>query len=141
MVNDKNANKGVYAGKAPYNKLMAGDIKYVDVDGSGAIDTGANTLDDPGDRKIIGNTNPRYNYSLRGDFQPYVKVEYYMYARETDTITDAYPTIKIGTKTYAYTDSVIFGKDSTVELTLEKVDDKYVHSEYGLMIFDINFEN
>ena len=69
QVNDKNANKGVYAGKAPYNKLMAGDIKYVDVDGSGAIDTGANTLDDPGDRKIIGNSKPRYNYSLRGDFQ------------------------------------------------------------------------
>ena len=48
---------------------------------------------------------------------------------------------KVGDKTYSYSDSVIFGKDSTVELTVEKVDDKYVHSEYGLMIFDINFEN
>ena len=67
MVNDKNANKGVYAGAAPTNILMAGDIKYVDVNGDGVINTGANTYDDPGDRKIIGNSKPRYNYSFRGD--------------------------------------------------------------------------
>lgn len=48
--------------------------------------------------------------SLRGDFQPYVKVEYYMYARETDTITDAYPTIKIGTKTYVATEKLVANK-------------------------------
>jgi hypothetical protein len=67
-VNDKNANKGVYAGHANYKKLMAGDIKYLDLDGNGVIDTGANTLDDPGDRRVIGNSRPRYNYSFRGDF-------------------------------------------------------------------------
>jgi hypothetical protein len=70
-VNDKNANKGVYAGKAPLNHLMAGDIKYIDVDGNGVIDTGANTLDNPGDRKVIGNNRPRYNYSFRGDLSWY----------------------------------------------------------------------
>lgn len=70
-INDKNANKGVYAGKAPLNHLMAGDIKYVDVDGNKEINTGANTLDDPGDRKIIGNSKPRYNYSFRGDLSWY----------------------------------------------------------------------
>ena len=68
VVNDKNANKGVYAGVAPTNVLMAGDIKFVDVNGDGVINTGANTYDDPGDRKIIGNSKPRYNYSFRGDF-------------------------------------------------------------------------
>ena len=80
IVDDKNANKGVYAGAAPYNVLMAGDIKYIDVPtvdtdgdgvpdaGDGVINTGANTFDDPGDRKIIGNSKPRYNYSFRGDF-------------------------------------------------------------------------
>ena len=41
-INDKNANKGVYAGKAPLNHLMAGDIKYIDVptvdtDGDGGV--------------------------------------------------------------------------------------------------------
>lgn len=82
-INDKNANKGVYAGKAPLNHLMAGDIKYVDVPtvdtdgdgvpdtGDGVINTGANTFDDPGDRKIIGNSKPRYNYSFRGDLSWY----------------------------------------------------------------------
>ena len=70
-INDKNANKGVYAGKAPLNHLMAGDIKYVDVNDDKVINTGANTLDDPGDRKIIGNSKPRYNYSFRGDLSWY----------------------------------------------------------------------
>ena len=48
-----------------------GDIKYVDVDGNKVIDTGANTLDNPGDRKVIGNNRPRYNYSFRGDLSWY----------------------------------------------------------------------
>ena len=81
IVNDKNANKGVYAGKAPYNVLMAGDIKFLDLPtvdtdgdgipdaGDGIINTGDNTLDNPGDRQIIGNTKPRYIYSLKGDLQ------------------------------------------------------------------------
>lgn len=71
LINDKNVNKGVYAGKAPNNHLMAGDIKYLDLDDSKTIDTGGNTLDNPGDRRIIGNNRPRYNYSIRGDFQWY----------------------------------------------------------------------
>ena len=81
IVNDKNANKGVYAGKAPYNVLMAGDIKFLDLPtvdtdgdgipdaGDGIINTGDNTLENPGDRQIIGNTKPRYIYSLKGDLQ------------------------------------------------------------------------
>ena len=81
IVNDKNANKGVYAGKAPYNVLMAGDIKFLDLPtvdtdgdgipdaGDGIINTGDNTLENPGDRRIIGNTKPRYIYSLKGDLQ------------------------------------------------------------------------
>ena len=81
IVNDKNANKGVYAGKAPYNVLMAGDIKFLDLPtvdtdgdgipdaGDGIINTGDNTLANPGDRQIIGNTKPRYIYSLKGDLQ------------------------------------------------------------------------
>ena len=48
---------------------------------------------------------------------------------------------KAGDKTYAATDSVVFTKDTTLELTVEKLDDKYIHSEYGLMLFDINFED
>ncbi|SHI54179.1 TonB-linked outer membrane protein, SusC/RagA family [Arenibacter nanhaiticus] len=42
----------------------AGDIQYADLDGNGAIEPGANTLEDHGDLKIIGNSTPRYNYGV-----------------------------------------------------------------------------
>ena len=44
--------------------LRAGDVKYVDVNGDGVISAGANTTKDPGDRKIIGNSQPRFQYGL-----------------------------------------------------------------------------
>ena len=40
----------------------AGDLKYIDLDGDGAIGIGANTVDDPGDRKILGNKLPSLSY-------------------------------------------------------------------------------
>lgn len=42
----------------------AGDLKYVDRDGDGAIGIGAGTLDDPGDRKILGNSKPNLSYGI-----------------------------------------------------------------------------
>ena len=47
-----------------WSKLQAGDIKFVDVDGNGKIDQGANTLADHGDLKIIGNNRARFRYGL-----------------------------------------------------------------------------
>lgn len=61
------------AGQKYYNPLMStsktyklypGDIKFEDLNGNGYIDRGKNTVDDPGDRKIIGNEEPRYIYSF-----------------------------------------------------------------------------
>ena len=46
---------------------QAGDIMYKDLDNSGDINTGSETLDDPGDRKIIGNTTPRYSFGINPD--------------------------------------------------------------------------
>jgi len=46
------------------NVLAPGDLKFADLDGSGVINTGSNTVDDPGDRRIIGNTSIRYNYGV-----------------------------------------------------------------------------
>lgn len=43
---------------------LPGDIKFKDLNGDGVIDYGTNKVHDPGDRKIIGNTTPRYSYSL-----------------------------------------------------------------------------
>ena len=45
----------------------AGDIMYKDLNGDGKINPGNNTLDDPGDRKIIGNWNPRYSFGINPD--------------------------------------------------------------------------
>lgn len=50
------------------NYLRAGDVKFIDLNGDGKINAGSGRLDDPGDREIIGNTLPRYNYSFRLGF-------------------------------------------------------------------------
>lgn len=41
-----------------------GDIMFTDLNGDGVINTGANTVDDPGDRQIIGNSTPRFRFGL-----------------------------------------------------------------------------
>ena len=48
-----------------------GDIKFKDLNGDGVIDGGKGTADDHGDLKIIGNTQPRYQYSFHigGDWK------------------------------------------------------------------------
>ncbi|RQP13583.1 MAG: SusC/RagA family TonB-linked outer membrane protein, partial [Parapedobacter sp.] len=46
-----------------------GDVHYADINGDGIIDWGNNTLENPGDRRIIGNSTPRFAYSLTGDVQ------------------------------------------------------------------------
>lgn len=45
-----------------------GDIKFVDQNGDGIINDGNNTLENPGDRVIIGNNNRRYQYGIFGNF-------------------------------------------------------------------------
>ena len=42
-----------------------GDVKFKDQNGDGKIDDGTRTVDDHGDMKVIGNSTPRYEYSLR----------------------------------------------------------------------------
>ncbi len=41
---------------------MAGDLRYVDLDGDKILGIGANTVDKPGDRKILGNALPSLQY-------------------------------------------------------------------------------
>ena len=45
-----------------------GDTKFVDRNGDGIINDGNNTLDNPGDRTIIGNSNRRYQFGIFGNF-------------------------------------------------------------------------
>lgn len=42
----------------------AGDIMYADLDGNGRIGQGSNTLDDHGDKKVLGNSTPRFHFGL-----------------------------------------------------------------------------
>lgn len=46
------------------NILRPGDIKFADRNNDGVINSGANTVDEPGDRRIIGNTSIRYSYGF-----------------------------------------------------------------------------
>ena len=47
-------------------KWTPGDVKYEDINGDGKINKGSNTLGDMGDFSVIGNTTPRYNYTIDG---------------------------------------------------------------------------
>lgn len=52
---------------------LAGDIRFADLDGNGVIDFGEQTIYNPGDMRVIGNTSPRYAYGINlgfnwGDF-------------------------------------------------------------------------
>ncbi len=42
----------------------AGDLKFRDLNGDGRIDEGENTVYNPGDRRIIGNSLPRYSFGI-----------------------------------------------------------------------------
>lgn len=48
-------------------KWNPGDLKYVDQDGDDAITIGENTKDNSGDKKIIGNSSPRYQFGLNAN--------------------------------------------------------------------------
>jgi len=69
---DFNADGTYKAGVASQKKLEQGsfvfgpgDIKFKDLNGDGVIDGGKGSADDHGDLKVIGNTQPRYQYSFR----------------------------------------------------------------------------
>lgn len=60
---DNHADQSGIRVSAP-NILQPGDLKFADLDGSTVIDTGDNTADNPGDRRIIGNTQARYQFGV-----------------------------------------------------------------------------
>ena len=44
-----------------------GDVKYKDINGDGVINYGDNTVTNPGDRKVIGNSTPQYQFGFNLD--------------------------------------------------------------------------
>ena len=63
-IDDRTVNNRVYSSKVD-GFLRAGDVRFADLNGDGIIGAGSGTVDDPGDRMVIGNTTPRYTYSFR----------------------------------------------------------------------------
>lgn len=63
---------GYYSSTGEYGKgVRAGDVIYLDLDGNNIINGGKGTLDDTGDRRIIGNSQPRYQYGATVNFSWY----------------------------------------------------------------------
>lgn len=58
-----------YVAKRINGGWQAGDIKYLDVDGSGDISLGKNTVDDSGDRVKLGNKLPRLQYGFNASIR------------------------------------------------------------------------
>ena len=59
---------GYYSSTGEYGKgVRAGDVIYLDLDGNNIINNGDGTVKNPGDMRVIGNSLPRYTYSIRGD--------------------------------------------------------------------------
>ena len=47
-----------------YSRWSAGDVKYKDLNNDGKITIGKQTVDDPGDLKVVGNSSPRYLFGI-----------------------------------------------------------------------------
>ena len=62
--------------------LLAGDLKYVDLDGDGKITIGEDTVDNPGDRKILGNSLASLQYGLTFGFD-YAGFDFSMFLQGT----------------------------------------------------------
>ncbi|TCC94260.1 TonB-dependent receptor [Pedobacter frigiditerrae] len=61
---DSHAKQSPQMRASPTNIWYPGDIKLQDINNDGFINVGKNTVNDPGDRKIIGNAAPRYTYGV-----------------------------------------------------------------------------
>ena len=58
-----------YVLKGQTGGWQAGDVKFVDLDGDGKVGIGSNNVDNPGDRKILGNSLPSFSYGIPASAQ------------------------------------------------------------------------
>ena len=57
-------NSGIISAAGDEKGLHAGDVKFLDLDGDKKVGIGDNTADNPGDRTVIGNSLPRFQYGI-----------------------------------------------------------------------------
>lgn len=67
VINQLADENGAHQGKLQSGNFRfgPGDVKFKDLNGDGVINDGNRLVDDHGDLKVIGNSTPRYEYSLR----------------------------------------------------------------------------
>jgi len=58
-----------YVLKGQTGGWQAGDVKFVDLDGDGKVGIRSNNVDNPGDRKILGNSLPSFSYGISASAQ------------------------------------------------------------------------
>ena len=66
--NISEASKQTLIKSSNSGNTMIGDIKFADLNNDGVINTGDNSVSNPGDRRIIGNSQPRYTFGFLFDF-------------------------------------------------------------------------
>ena len=71
-----------YINKRLYGGWLAGDPRYVDIDGDGKISIGANSVKNPGDRKILGNKIASLQYGLTAGFD-YMGIDFSIFFQGT----------------------------------------------------------
>jgi TonB-linked SusC/RagA family outer membrane protein len=59
-----NGNKYDFFGPYHTGNLYPGNVWYRDLNSDGLINSGSSTVENPGDRRIIGNSTPRYRYGI-----------------------------------------------------------------------------
>ena len=71
------------------NNLHPGDIKIEDLNGNGYIDRGDMTVDNPGDRTIIANVEPRYiwSFTISGDWNNFYASVFFQGVGKRDYLT------------------------------------------------------
>jgi TonB-linked SusC/RagA family outer membrane protein len=62
--NQESVNSIINGSAGTERGLKAGDLKFLDLDGDNTITLGQNTADKPGDRTIIGNSQPRFAFGF-----------------------------------------------------------------------------
>ncbi len=65
-INQSFVNRTIQNSPGEWSKPRAGDIKFKDLNGDGIVNNGKNTLADPGDLRVVGNSLPRYSFGING---------------------------------------------------------------------------
>ena len=71
-----------YINKRLYGGWLAGDPRYVDINGDGVISVGANSVKNPGDRKILGNSIASLQYGITAGFD-YMGIDFSIFFQGT----------------------------------------------------------